>query len=170
MSNVDFLTYEEAKRLFSYNPETGDIIRLKDGNKKWSVAGNKSFVVTIPVGKKYRQIAATRLAFLLMTGELPIYPIHCKDCNRQNLKWENLMEGKPGVLVPSKKSGTGVRGLYKKGNSYVISTAFDNIPIRLSSKEHSLHEMQNIMKYKKLSVYNSLKSKITDQELARITK
>jgi hypothetical protein len=164
MASLDFLTFEEAKTLFTYDPETGIITRNKDKKSKWSVAGNNNFVISIPTNSGYRQLSATRLVFLLMTGKFPIYPVHCKDGNRQNLKWDNLLEGKPGVLVPSKKSGTGVRGIYKIGNSYVIRSTFDNVPVKLSSTEYSLQEMKNIMKSKKLSLFNDLTQKLADQE------
>lgn len=169
MSTESF-SYNEAKKYFAYNPETGEILRKADGKKALTNAGNNNYVVKLPSSNDARlQLSATRLAYLLMTGKLPVHPIYCKDGNRKNLIWSNLIESKPGSNMPSKKSGTGVCGIYKIGNSYVIRTTFNNVPIRVSSSKHSLEEMKEILKLQKMKIWNELLKSNVENELKTLT-
>jgi phosphoglycolate phosphatase-like HAD superfamily hydrolase len=91
------LTYEEAKRLFDYDPETG-VIRWKirvsrnvgdgreAGNTRTNHSGKKYKELKI-YGKKYQ---SHRVIHLLQTGEWPPDQIDHIDGNGLNNRWENL--------------------------------------------------------------------------------
>jgi hypothetical protein len=156
MPTLDFLSFEEATKLFTYKPETGEIIRNSDGVVLNAIPKSHEVCVNIPNTNPRRRLSGSRLVFLLYTGRYPIHQIYCIDGNRQNLKWENLVEVKPGMNISSKKNGTGIRGIHKVGNSYVIRTTFNDVPICFSSTKHSLDEMKEILSSYKLKIWNEL--------------
>jgi hypothetical protein len=91
------LTFEEAKRLFDYDPETGVIrwkIRVSRNVGDGREAGN---VHISNNGKSYRRVSANkgyylahRLIYLLQTGEWPSGQIDHIDGNGLNNVWQNL--------------------------------------------------------------------------------
>jgi hypothetical protein len=96
------ITYKECAELYSYIPETGDFITVKEVSylhkrgmirkpvlrQSGSSGGAKHACLTIR-GKPRR---ASHIAFLLMQkNNLPEgWGIYFKDGNRENLKWSNL--------------------------------------------------------------------------------
>ncbi len=95
-TNEPLLTQKRLKKLFNYNPDTGEFIRKVDAGveKKGSVAGTSCCypgerrIVTIK-GKKY---FTDELAFLYMEGCLPSTNetiIHIDEINHNN-KWDNM--------------------------------------------------------------------------------
>lgn len=85
------LDQNTLKKIVTYDPETGDFIKIKCRRTDWlgKVAGT--------IGKKgYRSISvnnkpylAHRLAWLYVTGEWP-YEIDHRDGNKLNNKFDNL--------------------------------------------------------------------------------
>ncbi len=89
------LTQEELKSLIHYDPLTGRMIRLTspvpmvkigDEIKGKSVRGYRRAMIH---GIRYK---AHDLAWLYMTGSFPKNIIDHRDCNPDNLIWENLRE------------------------------------------------------------------------------
>ena len=86
------ITQEELKRLFSYDPETGDFTRLVKTCRKVKVGdipqglnsyGYKRVKID---GRVYLQ---HRLVFLYMEGEIPTYVDHI-NLDRVDNRWSNL--------------------------------------------------------------------------------
>lgn len=91
--NVE-LTESYAKKILSYDPDTGifyRIIKLKDGSaiiKQLSPCQISKPAVSIS-GKTYQFKA---LAYLLVAGKWPKLPIGFKDGDLKNFSWRNLYE------------------------------------------------------------------------------
>lgn len=86
------MTAEEARQLFSYNPETGDLIwRVpRRGIRQDRLAGSikqHGYLVVFVNGKYY---LAHRIAWAVMTGCWPERCIDHKNGVRFDNRWENL--------------------------------------------------------------------------------
>lgn len=87
------MTQEELKRLVSYNPETGVIVRLVStgrGARAGEIAGSvdkKSGYVQLWIGR--RHFRAHRIAWFYMTGEWPALIDHINGDGADN-RWCNL--------------------------------------------------------------------------------
>ena len=95
VSGMAMMTIDRARELFSYEPETGNIIRKvsRSANAlKGDVAGTPDLHGYIQIqvdGKIYK---AHRIAFLLMTGDWPKFAIDHANGNRSDNRWENIRE------------------------------------------------------------------------------
>ena len=112
------ITQEELKRLFSYDPETGDFTRLvrtcnsvKVGDIPLSLSETGYRIVRIN-NKLYKQ---HRLVFLYMEGDIPSFVDHINGDKLDN-RWSNL---RPATImsnacnVGKKSSNTsGYKGVY----------------------------------------------------------
>ena len=100
------LTAAYARRLFEYNPETGDLIRrhvLREhcaSDRSWRVrnarAGQRAGSIlangyrSVPIdGRRYY---AHRLAWLIVTGEWPAADVDHRNGSRDDNRWLNLRE------------------------------------------------------------------------------
>lgn len=86
------ITAERLKKLVSYDPDTGEFIRIArvKGARIGRVAGHikdNGYIHFSVDGKKY---GAHRLAWLYMTGDIPSGDIDHIDGNRANNKFSNL--------------------------------------------------------------------------------
>lgn len=94
MIKMDKLTQKRLKELFSYDPDTGDFIRLKAFHKAYigTVAGglNACGYRRINIGQKY--YTCHRLAFLYMTGKWPLYQVDHINHIRYDNRWANLRD------------------------------------------------------------------------------
>ena len=121
------LTQERLKEFFSYDPETGDFVRLKRGGEtgknvsRWQ-PGQVAGSIT---NRGYRVIrfgdftySAHRLAVLYMTGEWPADSVDHVDGDFANNRWSNLREcSHPENLHNIKKPASntsGFLGVYRK--------------------------------------------------------
>jgi len=86
------ITQELVKKLFDYNPETGDFIWKisRKGSlgigKKAGTKTHKGYVDVCISGKKY---GLHRIAFLYMNGEIPLCVDHINGDKSDN-RWNNL--------------------------------------------------------------------------------
>ena len=134
------ITQHRLKEWVSYNPETGDftwkqvaerqkINKVGDFIKKLSHPNELSKAYYyIPIeGATY---AAHRLAFLYMTGKMPIEVNHI-DKNLLNNKWSNLREVSHTEAHYTTKlhanSKSRVKGLLKRKYDYKVQLAKDKI-------------------------------------------
>lgn len=113
--------YEELKRMFTYNPNTGDFVRNYGvkGNRgqKGEVAGGltqQGYMHIRFMGKRHK---AHRLAWLYMTGEWPKKDLDHVDGDNSNNRWTNLREATPAQNLansrPWRVSQAGFRGVEK---------------------------------------------------------
>lgn len=84
------LTQDNLKQLLQYNPLTGDFIWLKSRLFKGKKAGYISSDGYLLIGIENKKYAAHRLAWLYMTGELPMTTLDHIDTIKHNNKWNNL--------------------------------------------------------------------------------
>ena len=116
-------TEKRLKELLNYDPITGLFIRVvKRGPfKKGAIAGSvNDGYVCIQIGKK--SYKAHRLAFLYMTGSMPVNQVDHINRIRSDNRWENLRdvthaENQHNTVAQS-NSKSGIKGVYKNGNSW----------------------------------------------------
>lgn len=87
------LTYLQARRMFSYDPLTGELRRHYNGQR----AGYENFKRGRPANRKVRigngqRANEATIIWLWMTGSLPAHEIDHIDLNPFNNKWVNLRE------------------------------------------------------------------------------
>lgn len=117
------LTQERLKELLYYHPRTGVWLwRVSRGGvSAHSEAGTlvKGYVHIRIDGRTYK---AHRLAFLYMTGIMPIMVDH-RDTDTANNSWENLRECTRSQnncnRGPNPGSKSGVKGVYPCGNRFL---------------------------------------------------
>lgn len=119
----------DIKDIISYNPDTGQF-HLKVDRSPRSKKGDRCGWLT---DRGYRMIEVNgkgyseqRLAFLLMTGELPIKQMDHINGIKDDNRWYNLREASPSENSCNKPvrpdSGTGIKGVayYKETNRYHV--------------------------------------------------
>lgn len=117
------LIQERLKELLHYDPETGVFTRRRGGGGKraGSQAGtiNKGYVMVTVDGRSY---TAGRLAWLYMTGKWPKNLIDHRNTLKSDNRWTNLREAtKPQNGWNrdfSKRSSTGLKGVYRKRSKF----------------------------------------------------
>lgn len=95
--NQKELTQSELKQLLNYNPDTGVFTWLADVAQRVKTGDVAGCIRDSPAGKSYIKIqvnhvphSAHRLAFLYMTGSMPINQVDHEDGDGTNNKWLNL--------------------------------------------------------------------------------
>lgn len=92
-SHTPTLTADEARRAWSYDPDTG-ILRWRIAAAQkihvGDVAGSPKRGAYLFVGYRGRVYAAHRLIWLIQTGEWPPRNIDHRDTVKSNNRWENL--------------------------------------------------------------------------------
>lgn len=118
----NLMTYEDARRAFSYDSDTGRLTWAIEGNVATAPAGkvieradSNGYVVLGFRGQKYR---AARVIWLWVTGEWPPpgYEVEHRDLNRSNDRWPNLRlatrSQNEANKPPSRANRSGYRGVY----------------------------------------------------------
>ena len=85
------ITQQQLKKILHYNPDTGVFTWLKSsgGKMKGSIAGTLEQRGYASIGINKKVYSSHRLAFLYMTGNIPIEVNH-KNRVRHDNKWNNL--------------------------------------------------------------------------------
>lgn len=89
------ITDEEIKAAVSYDPETGNFVRLRPTEGRWkagTIQGHLSESGYWRLSINGVHLQAHRVAFFLMMGHWPQNEIDHRDLNRSNNKWSNLRE------------------------------------------------------------------------------
>jgi hypothetical protein len=113
------LTQAILKETFNYDPLTGNFTWLTKTNTKVVVGSAAGFVNQrgyVMIGFLGKEFSAHRLAFLYMTGKLPVNLVDHIDRVRDNNKWDNLREansGQNGINQIATKSESGLRGVHE---------------------------------------------------------
>lgn len=111
------MTFEEASKLFKYDPQTGKITRLKNGR---CATSEHHGILSVRYGRK--EIAAHRLAYLLHYGHLPDnMAITHANGNKFDNRIKNLVAMPKCVITHKKVSMRSLlrqlpRGVDKKNN------------------------------------------------------
>jgi hypothetical protein len=109
--------------LFEYGPFTGQVVRRVDrsNRKAGEVVGTvdgKGYL-HVSVNKKF--IRLHRLAWFLMTGEVPAAGIDHEDRVKTNNRWKNLREAdqrqNTGNITPPRHNTSGFKGVSLNGKS-----------------------------------------------------
>lgn len=115
----------ELRRLFKYEPDTGNFVRLVAMGRKaetGAIAGSKALRGNWRISIRKHQYAAHRLAWLYITGEWPKDEIDHIDGNPLNNRFANLREANSGEnkqnrRVARKDNSHGFIGVYLHGKS-----------------------------------------------------
>jgi hypothetical protein len=89
------LTQERLRKLFDYNPTTGQFKRLVTVSglaKAGMIAGTKTYDGYLQIGIDGKAYKAHRLAFLYMVGRFPRDQVDHKNGVRNDNSWANLRE------------------------------------------------------------------------------
>lgn len=81
----EILTAEQLRAVFSYDPETGVVMR---GRRVAGYVGNGRMVVEY----KGRQLSLARIAWILQTGSPPPHSVSFRNGNPLDLRWANLID------------------------------------------------------------------------------
>lgn len=87
------LTYNRAKEVFDYDPDTGEIrwkLNIGAKAKAGELAGTYDKDGYRLVGLDGKHVPASRLIVLLMTGEFPKGYVSYNDGDSTNLRWSNI--------------------------------------------------------------------------------
>lgn len=91
------LTAEDAHVLLSYNRLTG-LLTWKSDRSRLAKAGDEAGYVgfhgVVMVGVRGRIYTASRVIWLMVTGEWPKGRLRFRDGNPENLRWNNLVEAR----------------------------------------------------------------------------
>ena len=138
------LTQEQAKELFSYDPEEGILRWRKLPNKRCKslIAGyrkqdNSRAMAYWVVMVNYKNYKVHQIIWVYMTGKWPDRLIDHEDLNGENNKWSNLRLATQsqnmmnvGLRITNK---TGVKGvsLDSRGNKFRARITLDRVSIEL---------------------------------------
>lgn len=115
------LTQARLKKLLEFNADTGIFYRKMSASRRhpspWlkqcRTKTVKGYVSVFVDGKKY---AAHRLAWLWMTGKLPLDQVDHIDANKSNNAWDNLREAtnaqNQANTGPRKNNRVGLKGAH----------------------------------------------------------
>lgn len=120
-----FLDFEKAKRLFRYDSETGDVIRLTGKLRGLPVRRKMGRYLGIKLEK--RMYVAHRVIWLLVHGEWPVHQIDHKDGNGMNNVLSNLRVATPQQNMMNmricKRNSTGIKGVFMVRGAKKFSAA-----------------------------------------------
>jgi len=134
--NSNPLTIEEAKRVFRYNPETGELFSIQnDGSYKLRNYKNPRGDVVVNV--RYKKYYAHRIIFMLEGIDPTGLQVDHKDGNPSNNRRDNLRlvsnhENQKNRAVP-KNNKTGVMGVYKVGEKWLASIRVNGRTIHIGT-------------------------------------
>lgn len=142
---MNMVTQERLKELMDYNPETGEFVRKVRRGRMGAVGSlagtvnRKGYVIIEIDGQPY---TAHRLAWLFMTGEMPMDQVDHRDRNKQNNAWSNLREATNAQnhqnrVDPLKSNKSGFLGvcLHKTAQKWVAQIKKDGRRIYLGLHE-----------------------------------
>ena len=86
------LTFEEAVDLFSYDEQTGNLIRraTRGNQPAGSIAGHTTIEGYVVISINGRTYKAHRIVWLIKTGIWPNMDIDHEDTDKANNRWANL--------------------------------------------------------------------------------
>lgn len=114
------MTAEKAKRIWRYDPATGDffwLIQANQGVPPGNQAGCLDERGYLILSYKNRRYKGHRMAWLMMTGSAPLADVDHRDRNKSNNRFRNLREATRGQNVANAgKRSTNTSGF--KGVSF----------------------------------------------------
>lgn len=115
------LTFERLQETLHYDPDTGNFTRIATGAPAGGMHHTGYLYIRID-GKRY---AASRLAWMYMTGNFPEKFIDHKNRRPADNRWDNLREASPSEnranTAANRNNKTGVKGVYLHRGRYDAS-------------------------------------------------
>jgi len=133
------ITADEARRIFSYDPETGVLrweVPLANVVKKGTPCACKNSSGYYTVGIYGKMHTVHRIIWLMMTGSFPDATIDHINRDRSDNRWSNL---RPATISQQRgntgaaRSKTGVRGVVRMGKKYQAKIKMKDPTTGLSS-------------------------------------
>jgi hypothetical protein len=142
------LTIAEAKNVFSYNPETGDLFSIQDDGS-YKLRNYKNPRGDIVINVRYKKYYAHRIIFMLEGIDPEGYHVDHVDGNPSNNRRDNLrlvsnQENQKNKQLP-KNNKTGVMGVYKVGDKWLASIRVNGRTIHIGSYD-TINEAANARK------------------------
>lgn len=134
------LTAERLRELFSYNPDTGEFVRLVRTSARGPLGPVRGSLNSAGYPRVFidgRSYLMHRLAFLYMTGRWPAEELDHRDGDPSNYRWANLREATRAQncqnMRRSKKNKSGLKGasFNRQHGTWVGSIAADGTQIML---------------------------------------
>jgi hypothetical protein len=130
------LTLEEAKRVFRYNPETGELFSIQDDGS-YKLRNYKNPRGDVVVNVRYKKYYAHRIIFMLEGIDPEGSHVDHIDGNPSNNRRDNLrlvsnQENQKNKQLP-KNNKSGVMGVYKVGDKWLASIRIDGRTIHIGS-------------------------------------
>lgn len=131
------LSQSEIKKLFNYNPGTGEVTRLVANSNFVRVGDNPGWIENTGYyrvhigGKSY---LLHKVIWMYMTGEWPKFDIDHIDRNRLNNKWDNLRKATRSANMANggkRESLTGFTGVYQNKSGYMSKIKIGNQQVYL---------------------------------------
>ncbi len=134
------LTADDVRRVLDYDPETGDfrwaVDRFKGPHHK-ALCARKGDLAGSFNAKGYRQISvcgrnygAQRLAWLVMTGEMPTGQVDHIDRDPSNNRWSNLRDIPAEMNMRNRNvrsdNKLGVPGVYRARTGFAVHIGVGN--------------------------------------------
>lgn len=124
--------YDESHRLFSYDSETGLLIRKIAASGRWGkpqynarlgdVAGCVESDGYLQVSIQGKQYKAHRIIWLMVTGYFPVKYLDHMNGNRTDNRWANLREATHSENLcnrgKARNNTTGFKGVFFQRNSH----------------------------------------------------
>lgn len=136
------LTAERVREVLSYDPDTGVFTWRKKVNRKVVIGAVAGWITHLG----YRRISidnkgygANRLAWLYMTGEMPVHEIDHINGIRDDDAFANLRDVTHRVNLQNQRrptannKGTGVLGVHRHGRMYRAQIKLNGATVRLGS-------------------------------------
>lgn len=130
------VTADMVRRLLRYDPDTGQFWRIAVQSSGRLSLLEKPAGSRRPTGRMFvkigrRAFAASRLAWLYMTGEWPKVEIDHKDLDGTNDRWNNLREATPSQNIQNRRvrpgSMTGEKCIKRVRTRWVVRTTENGV-------------------------------------------
>lgn len=134
----EFFTLDRLREMFTYDPETGVVCRMRTG-QPLSKTNDHGYYIVYYRGNR---LLAHRIAFCLMTGDWPKQMVDHINGNKKDNRWANLRDvsntvNQQNIRGPRKDNKTGFLGVQRRGKRFVAFIRHGGKPVYLGCFERA---------------------------------